>query len=60
MIRNLLAIGKDELDNLAMDEAGITLECHFCNMKYHFDQKQVQDFTQQAMRKTPPEPCQNR
>ncbi|NLL65374.1 MAG: Hsp33 family molecular chaperone HslO [Clostridiaceae bacterium] len=42
MERNLLAIGKADLIELAEDSNGINLECHFCNSHYHFDQKEVQ------------------
>ena len=41
MERNLMAIGKKDLTELAEDPNGIDLECHFCDQRYHFDQKDV-------------------
>lgn len=48
MIRNLLTIGNKDLTDLAQDIDGITLECHFCNKKYHFNQEKVQGFAGQT------------
>jgi len=48
MIRNLLTIGINDLEHLAQDTDGITLECHFCNHKYHFSQEKVQEFVDQS------------
>ncbi len=48
MIRNLLTIGAKDLEELSEDLQGITLECHFCNKKYHFEQEQVKTFVQKA------------
>ncbi|HHX37938.1 MAG TPA: Hsp33 family molecular chaperone HslO, partial [Clostridiaceae bacterium] len=42
MQRNLLAIGRADLTELAEDPNGINLECHFCNSHYHFKQEEVQ------------------
>ncbi len=55
MIRNLLAIGSCDLLELAQDPDGITLECHFCNQKYHFIQEQVREFAGSAISKKKPE-----
>ena len=41
MERALLTLGDSELRELAKDPSGITLECHFCPHKYHFDQNQI-------------------
>lgn len=41
MTRNLLTIGQSDLEDLSNDPDGITLECHFCNKKYYFDQEKV-------------------
>ncbi len=41
MERNLMAIGKKDLTELSEDPNGIDLECHFCDQKYHFSQKDV-------------------
>jgi len=53
MVRNLLTIGGKDLADLAQDMDGITLECHFCNKKYHFSQDRVREFAEAA------EPCDN-
>lgn len=43
MTRSLVALGRDELKDLATDPQGIELTCHFCNKKYHFPQAGLQD-----------------
>jgi molecular chaperone Hsp33 len=48
MTRNLTALGRRELADLAGDPAGIRLECHFCNKTYHFSQAQVQALLEHA------------
>lgn len=35
MKRNLMSIGKKDLSEIAEDEKGAELTCHFCNKKYH-------------------------
>ncbi|MBO4473972.1 MAG: Hsp33 family molecular chaperone HslO [Clostridiales bacterium] len=42
MERNLMAIGKKDLTELAEDPKGIDLECHFCDQRYHFSQEDVE------------------
>ncbi len=41
MEKALLTLGDTELQELAQDEQGITLECHFCPQKYHFNQEEI-------------------
>lgn len=41
MQRNLIALGRNDLSELAEDEKGIELTCHFCNQKYHFSQNDL-------------------
>ena len=41
MERNLMAIGKKDLTELAEDPNGIDLECYFCDQRYHFAQEDV-------------------
>ena len=41
MRRNLAALGRKDLQELAADPAGVNIECHFCNRQYHFDQTDV-------------------
>lgn len=36
MERNLMSLGKKDLMEIAEDEKGAELQCHFCNRKYHF------------------------
>jgi len=52
MTRNLLAIGSGDLEELALDPDGITLECHFCDKKYHFIQEEVRGFAESAAKDT--------
>ncbi len=42
MEQNLLTLGREDLKELAEDQKGIDLECHFCDTIYHFNQEQVQ------------------
>ena len=42
MEKNLIALGKTELAELAQDEHGINLECHFCEKHYAFSQAEIQ------------------
>ena len=48
MERNLMAIGKKDLTDLSEDPNGIDLECHFCDQRYHFSQKDVKELLDQA------------
>ncbi len=41
MMRNLIALGRTELRELAADAQGIELSCHFCNKKYQFAQTEL-------------------
>ena len=41
MRRNLISIGKKDLSEIAEDENGAELTCHFCNKKYHFTQDEL-------------------
>lgn len=36
MERNLISLGRKDLQEIAEDENGAELVCHFCNSKYHF------------------------
>ena len=36
MERNLISLGKKDLMEIAEDEKGAELQCHFCNNRYHF------------------------
>lgn len=37
----LVSIGKEELDNLIMDNETIEMSCHFCNEKYYFTPEEL-------------------
>ena len=41
MERNLMTLGKNELLELSKDAKGISLECHFCDKIYSFDQESL-------------------
>lgn len=41
MERNLLSLGKKDLTEIAQDEDGAELVCHFCNDKYLFDKEEL-------------------
>ncbi len=43
MTKNLLALGKAELEALAADPKGIDLHCHFCNRHYAFSQERIRE-----------------
>ncbi|MGI6123061.1 MAG: Hsp33 family molecular chaperone HslO [Acetivibrionales bacterium] len=43
MKRNLISIGKKDLTEIAEDENGAELTCHFCNKKYHFNKTELQE-----------------
>lgn len=43
MERNLISIGKDEILSLINDQHGAELQCHFCNKKYQFNEKELQE-----------------
>lgn len=46
MERNLLTLGKTQLDELSEDEKGISLECHFCDKIYTFDRESLLDLSE--------------
>ena len=43
MEKNLLSLGKEELSEIAQDETGAELVCHFCNSKYNFAKEELQN-----------------
>lgn len=47
MQRNLLSLGRKDLAEIAEDEKGAELTCHFCNNKYHFTQEELLDLLNQ-------------
>lgn len=47
MQRNLLALGRKELSELAEEPAGVELTCHFCGSVYAFSQEEIRSWLQQ-------------
>ncbi len=41
MERNLLSLGEQDLMEIAEDEKGAELQCHFCNNHYHFSKSEL-------------------
>lgn len=41
--RGLIAIGKEELQNIIETQESIETVCHFCNKKYNFSKEELQD-----------------
>ncbi len=50
MERNLISLGRKELEELSEDPDGIELQCHFCSRNYHFSMAAVHDLTERATR----------
>lgn len=48
MERNLLSLGRKDLAEIAQDEKGAELHCHFCNKKYHFNPQQLETMLESA------------
>lgn len=51
MQKNLLALGKVDLEDLARDPKGINLHCHFCEKDYHFSQAEIKDIVSNKLNK---------
>ncbi len=43
MERNLISIGRNDLLEILEDGKGAELQCHFCNTKYNFSHKNIED-----------------
>lgn len=39
--RGLVALGKDELEEIIASQGNAELVCHFCSAKYHFDEEEL-------------------
>ncbi len=50
MERNLISLGRKELEELSADPKGIELQCHFCSRKYPFSVETVRFLTEAAKR----------
>jgi molecular chaperone Hsp33 len=47
MLRNLMTLGREELTRLTEDPEDLELNCHFCNSRYVFGNKDVKDILDQ-------------
>lgn len=47
----LISTGVESLDDMAKDEDGITVECHFCSKKYHFKPAEIKALKDNALKK---------
>ncbi len=50
MQRNLISLGRKELDELSADPDGIELQCHFCSKTYHMPPETVRHLADMATR----------
>ena len=48
--RGLISLGKKELTQLIEEDHGATLDCHFCNKRYRFDEAQLRELLANATR----------
>lgn len=48
--RGLISLGRKELTELIEEDHGATLDCHFCNRRYRFDEAQLRELLQSATR----------
>ena len=42
MERNLISLGKEDLEEILTDRQGAELQCHFCNTKYNFSHTDIE------------------
>lgn len=47
----LISTGAQALDEMAEDENGTTVECHFCSKKYHFSPSEIKSLKNSAIKK---------
>ena len=47
----LVTIGKEELTNIIEEDGEAELVCHFCNKRYHFNQRELFEILEEAERK---------
>lgn len=40
----LISIGREELERLKEEEENVEVQCHFCNKKYNFTKKDIEEF----------------
>jgi len=48
MERNLLSLGRKDLQEIAEKDSGAELQCHFCNSKYYFTRNELQELLKNA------------
>lgn len=51
MEKGLISLGKDEILDMAKEQHGAELTCHFCNKKYHFSEDELQRLADQKKTK---------
>ena len=51
MAEALVTIGKEELTNIIEEDGEAELVCHFCNKRYHFNQRELFEILEEAERK---------
>lgn len=47
MQRALISIGREEIEDILNNEKETSLQCHFCNTKYHFDEKELKELLEE-------------
>lgn len=50
MERNLISIGKKDLLEILEDGKGAELQCHFCNTKYNFSHKDIENIVKENVK----------
>ena len=48
----LVALGRQELESLLLEQSDITMDCEFCNQQYRFDRNDLTDVFQDDLSKT--------
>lgn len=46
--KGLISLGRDQLTSILEEDGEIETSCHFCNTKYHFDEKQIQSLIKES------------
>lgn len=47
MQKALISIGREEIEDILKNEKETNLQCHFCNTKYHFDEKELRELLEE-------------
>ena len=46
MRRNLISLGKGEIEDMIKEQHGAEVECHFCNTKYNFSEEELRELVE--------------